>query len=189
MPWIQSMSNHLWWHAATCDGNVVLLREKWESVVHHIVNKHKWTCNTLFHQCGHRRIPSSEAKNICWLKPGSPAHLALGEVVLSTKLLKDLAKLTDFCHTGNIEVYHSMMLKYCSKQEHFSYKGMVVRTQLAALDNNVNAERQQALVKSGEHAGQERYKACFPKAHKRWVVKPISEKILPAFVSFACKSS
>ena len=159
MPWIQSISNHLWWCAATCDGNVVLLREKWKSV-----------------QCGHRRIPSSEAKNICWLKPGSPAHLALEEVVLNTKLLKDLAKLTDFCHTGKIEVYHSMMLKYCSKQEHFSYKGMIARTQLAALDNNANAERPQALVQSGEHAGQERYKACFPKAHKRWVVKPISQK-------------
>ena len=53
---------------------------------------------------------------------------------------------------------------------------MVVRTQIAALDKNVNAERPQALVKSGEHVGQERYKACFPKAHKRWVVKPISEK-------------
>ena len=25
MPWIQSISNHLWWCAATCDGNVVLL--------------------------------------------------------------------------------------------------------------------------------------------------------------------
>ena len=125
---------------------------------------------------GHRQIPSSEAKNICWLKPGSPAHLALEEVVLNTKLLKDLAKLTDFCHTGKIEVYHSMMLKYCSKQEHFSYKGMVARTQLAALDNNANADRPQALVLSGEHAGQKRYKACFPKAHKRWVVKPISEK-------------
>ena len=190
MPWIQSISNHLWWCAATCDGNVVLLREKWKSVLLHIVNKHKWTGNTLFHQCGHRRIPSSEAKNICWLKPGSPAHLALEEVVLNTKLLKDLAKLTDFCHTGKIEVYHSMMLKYCSKQEHFSYKGMVARTQLAALDNNANAERPQALVQSGEHAGQERYKACFPKAHKRWVVKPISQKkILPVFVNLACTSS
>ena len=64
---------------------------------------------------------ASEAKNICWLKPGSPAHLALEEVVLNTKLLKDLANLRDVCHTGKIEVYHSM-LKYCSKQEHFSYK-------------------------------------------------------------------
>ena len=53
---------------------------------------------------------------------------------------------------------------------------MVARTQLAALDNNANAERPQALVQSGEHAGQERYKACFPKAYKHWVVKPIREK-------------
>ena len=71
------------------------------------------------------------------------------EVVLSTKLLKDLAKLTGFCHTVKIEVYHYMMLKYCSKQEHFSYKGMVARTQLATLDNNANAERPQAVVQSG----------------------------------------
>ena len=31
-------------------------------------------------------------------------------------------------------------------------------------------------MQSGEHAGQERYKACFPKAHKRWVVKSLSKK-------------
>lgn len=63
-------------------------------------------------------------------------HLALEEVVLNTKLLKDLAKLT--------EVYHSMMLKYCSKREHFSYRGMGARTQLAALYNNANTVRNQA---------------------------------------------
>ena len=107
MPWIESMSNHLWWCAATCDGNVVLLREKWRSVLHHMVNKHKWTCNTLFHQSGLRWILSSGAKNICWLKPGSPAHLAFEEVVLNTKLVKDLAKLTYVYHTGKIEVYHT----------------------------------------------------------------------------------
>ena len=32
------------------------------------------------------------------------SHLALEVVVLNTKLLKDLAKLTDFCHTGKIGV-------------------------------------------------------------------------------------
>ena len=175
-PWIQSISNHLWWSAATCNGSVQLLREKWKSVLYHVSNKHKWSGNTLFHQCSHRRIPSSEAKQICWLKPGTPAHLALEEVVLNAKLLKDLAKLTDFCHTGKIEVYHSMMLKYCSKREHFSYKGMVARTQLAALDNNANTGRSQAIIQEGEHAGEARYKLCFPKANKRWVVKPINEK-------------
>ena len=77
-----------------CDGNVQLLREKWKSLLDHVANKHKWSGNTLFHQCCHRCISSSEAKQICWLKPGSQAHIALEEVVLNKKLLKDLAKLT-----------------------------------------------------------------------------------------------
>ena len=116
------------------------------------------SANSLFNQWCHRRISSSEAKKICWIKPGTPAHLALEEVVLNNKLLKDVAKLTDFCHTGKIEVYHSMMLKYCSKREHYSYKGMVARTQLAALDNNANTGRKQARIKEGERAGEARYK-------------------------------
>ena len=68
---------------------------------------------------------------------------------------------------------------------------MVARTQLADLDNNANAERPQALVQSRKHAGEERYKAYFPKAHKRWVVKPISQtkKFLPVLASLACTSS
>ena len=174
-PWIQSISNHLWWSAATCNGSVQILCEKWKSVLDHVSNKHKWTGNTHFHRCCHRRISSSEAKKVCWLKPGTQVLLALEEVVLNTKLLKDLAKLTDFCHTGKLEVYHSMMLKYCSKREHYAHRGMVARTQFAALDNNANTGRSQALVQSGEHAGEARYKLCFPKANKESVVKPISE--------------
>ena len=152
-------------------------------VLDHVGNKHKWSGNTLFHQCCHRCISSSEAKQICWLKPGSQAHIALEEVVLNKKLLKDLAKLTDFCHTGKIDVYHSMMLKYASKREHYSYQGMVARTQLAALDNNTNTGHRQAVIKSGEWAGDARYKLCFPKANKRWVVKPINEKKSYQFLS------
>lgn len=52
----------------------------------------------------------------------------------------------------------------------------VLRTQLAALDNNANTGRNQAQVQVGEHAGEAHYKMCFLKAHKRWVVKPISKK-------------
>ena len=102
--WMQSIANHVWLSAATCNGCVDLLREKWKSVLDHTTKKHKWSRNTHFHECSHRRISSSEAKRVCWLKPGSPAHLALEEVVLNTKLIKDLAKLTDFRHTGRLEV-------------------------------------------------------------------------------------
>ena len=151
-----------------------MLWEKWKSVLDHVINRHKWSGNSLFHQCCRSCFSSSEAKKICWIRLGTPTHLAFEEVVLNDKLLKDLVKLTDVWHTDKIEVYHSMILKYCSKQEHFSYKGMVARTQLAALNNNANTGRKQARIKEGEWAGEARYKLCFPKANKRWVVKPIT---------------
>ena len=40
-PWIQSISNHLWWSAATSDGSVQMFWEKWKSVLDHVSNRHK----------------------------------------------------------------------------------------------------------------------------------------------------
>ena len=110
MPWIQAISNHLWYSASTCGGNADLLREKWISILHHIVNKHQWDDLHLFHKCGHPEMPKREEKSYKWLNSGSPAHVALEEVVTNKKLLKDLAKLTEFHHTGELEQFHSLML-------------------------------------------------------------------------------
>ena len=101
---------------------------------------------------------------------------ALKEVVFDKTLLKDIEQLTLNCHTGTLEMYHSVQLKYLSKRQHFSYKGMVARTQLAALDHNANTGRQQATVSRGENEGELRYKVVFPKQTKEWVAKPIMEK-------------
>ena len=68
------------------------------------------------------------------------------------------------------------ILKVLPKLEHFSHKGMVARAQLTALDHNANCGRKQAVVQSGPHAGQARYKVSFPKGQKQWVAKPIKEK-------------
>lgn len=132
-PWIQSISNHLWWCAATCEGSVQLLRDKWLSILHHVVNKHSWTDGQVYHRCSHAVLTRHQVRRTRWLQPGTSAFSALEEVVQFPRLLKDMAKLTEFCHTGSLEVYHSMMLKYVPKREHFSYKGMLARTQLAAI--------------------------------------------------------
>ena len=176
MAWIQAISNHLWWSASTCGGNADMLREKWVSILHHVVNKHQWDGHQLFHKCGHPGMSKKERKMIRWLEAGSPAHVALEEVVTNKKLLKDLAKLTEFHHTGELEQYHSLMLKYLPKREHFSFKGMLARTQLAALDHNFNTQREQAVVTRGPNKGEKRYNVVCPKQRNNWVAKPINEK-------------
>ena len=180
--WIQSVSNHLWWSAQTCNGDPELLQEKWISILHHVVNKHKWKKASKFHKRGHGKLSRSKARKTKWLKTGSPAHIAMEEVVMNTKLLKDISKLTEFHHTGSLEVYHSLLLKYAPKRLHFSYKGMIARTQLAVIDHNSNVKRQHALVKKGKNKGAKRYNVVFPKGKKKWVAKPIMEEKSYSFV-------
>jgi hypothetical protein len=117
------------------------------------------------------------------MKPGSPAHVALEDIVCNKTLLKAIEKLSEFHHTGNLEVYHSHLLKYMPKRTHFSYQGMVGRTQLTILDHNNNCERKQATVKKGKGIGENRYKVVFPKNRKTWVAKPILQKKSYKFVT------
>ena len=175
-PWIKSVSNHLWWCADTCNGDKELLREKWISIVHHTANIHQWDSADYYHECPHPPIPRNVARTKRWLRPGSPAHEALKEVVFDKNLLKDIQQLTLSCHTGSLEVYHSVQTKYLPKRQHFWYKGMVARTQLAALDHNANTSRDHATASKGENEGELRFKVVFPKRSKEWIAKPIMEK-------------
>lgn len=76
---------------------------------------------------------------------------------MNKKLLKDIRMLTEYHHTGSLEVFHSLILKYAPKRNHFSYQGMVGRTQLAIMDHNLNCERSQATVTKGKNKGEKRY--------------------------------
>ena len=94
----------------------------------------------------------------------------MAEVITNKKLLKDLAKLTEFHDTGELESYHSLMTKYALKHEHFWYNRiMVARTQLAA-----NVNRTQAEVKKGSKQDEKRFKIVCGKQRKNWVAKEIN---------------
>lgn len=125
MPWIQSISNHLWWCCATCKGNLQLLREMWISILNHICNTHEWIGGTVYNKCSHQELSPDEERTTAWLLAGSPAHKALQAVVMDKYLLNSFPGLVQFCHTGHLEVFHSMLLKYCSKRQHFPYAGSV----------------------------------------------------------------
>ena len=51
-----------------------------------------------------------------WITPGTPAHNALKAIIMDKRLLNDLKYFIKFKHTGNLEVFHSVLLKYCPKK-------------------------------------------------------------------------
>ena len=173
--WIQSINNHFWWCAESCNGDAEVLRERWQSVVYHTAGIHSWSDKKHFHTCRHDPLSDEDRKGISWLRVGSPSHDALQKVVQDKTVLKDLGHVTMFCHTGQLEVYHSMLLKYAPKRQHFSYAGMVCRTQLAAIDHNYHLGRKQATT----HSGEKRYNVVYPKTSshsKNWVAKTIKQR-------------
>ena len=81
-PWIKSICNHFWWSCATCEGDEILLKEKWISIVFHIQNRHWWTGNSLYHQCSHSELFNVDERCKKWLSPKSQAFDALQSMSL-----------------------------------------------------------------------------------------------------------
>lgn len=170
MPWVRCIGNHLFWCSETCGGDANLLREKWLSSVHHVVNRHQWN-GLLVDHCGHGPLDEDGDEEFAWLTEDSEAHKALKTVVQDKRLLKDLNKLTDFCHTGPLESYHSLILSYAPKRLHFPYAGQQTRLQLAALDHNHNVDRDFAKDSTGNPI----VRQVFSKARKGWILRNVYE--------------
>ena len=168
MPWIPFITNHLYYSSQTCNGDPNLLREKWSSSAHNIVNVHSWNGELMTH-CDHDETVSDDT---AWLTLDSEAHRALKSVVLDKRLLKDIGKLSDFCHTGDLETYHSVLLKYAPKRQHFSYGGMQTRLQLAALDHNHGVDRKQVTDSTGNPL----VRQVFSKGRKTWHLRNVYQK-------------
>ena len=178
-PWIKSIINHFWWCCATCNGDETILKEKWLSILCHIKNEHSWDNAEIFKCCEHGPLSKGDQKSRKWLREGTPSYKALTDIVNNKHLLADLKYLIKFNHTDELEVYHSLYNKYCPKRQHFSYAGMVARSQLAILDHNSGAQSLQATTKKGDL----QYKQSFSRVSGCWVVKKISEKKEKSYIS------
>ena len=170
--WMKSIINHFWWSCATCNKDPYILREKWLSILYHIRNIHRWEDATIYKRCAHAKLSKRDRLEKNWLIEGSPAYVALESVIKDKFLLRDLRYLTEFSHTGQIEVYHSLYNKYCPKRLHFGIEGMIARSELAVLDHYAGTECRHAKTLDDEYP----HKLSFSKVTQNWVVKKIPEK-------------
>lgn len=82
-----------------------------------------------------------QRKGYGW-KVTPPNNQTLRKIVLKPGFLKDLGQIRHFVHTGNLESYHNLRLKYVPKRIHFSYNGMLLRSIIAIFDYNNNLEKE-----------------------------------------------
>lgn len=180
--WISAITNHLWWSSQTCNQNVNILIDKWKSVLFHVANKHTFKSLKYYKKCQHRRLTAAQKKDTRWIGSNHPAHNILKKIINDSMLLRDITKIEKFCHTGDLENFHSKVLKYKPKRLCFKMDGMIARTALGALSHNRNVNRQQAVVKTAKKStlgvGKKRFKIVFPKQKKEWVAKPIYEEVM-----------
>ena len=95
--------------------------------------------------------------------------------MFTPKLLKDTMLVTEFHHTGGLEIHHSMMLKYCPKAA-FQLQGD--DCQNTACSTRPQPQYWSAIIcgQPGCNEGEPRHNLVFPKGQSCWVAKPIREK-------------
>jgi hypothetical protein len=105
-----------------------------------------------------------------WLLKDSQAFIVLEKTLTDKHILRDIRHLDLFCYTGDLETYHSMMLKYCPKRQEFDYPSMVACTQLAVI--NINIGCQQKTDSNGKLL----FATQCPKSTGRWTARKLYEK-------------
>lgn len=148
----------------TCEKNPDLLVERFTSLLNHVINVHSWTGSVLYNACEHPPITPEQNRVKKWLNPRSEAYAKLKRITEDKTFLKDIRRASNYCHTGEIESYHSTRLKFLPKRLHYGYIGMFLRSIIAILDHNNNVGRK---AKS--------QRPQYSKVSGRWVMKNVYE--------------
>ncbi|CAH2281852.1 coiled-coil domain-containing 51 isoform X2 [Pelobates cultripes] len=152
-PWNAMIINHMWTSCFLSKGNVEFLRERWKAVLHHIKNEHAWDNGTLIYKCDHQEIVESEERTHCWVDEKSQAYSKLGIFVRDKQIHRDLEYMAKFCHSDDLNIFHSLVFKYRPKQIRFTMDSVVARTKLAVLAHNANVDRKQTNVQKNVKEG------------------------------------
>ncbi|KAM8977596.1 LOW QUALITY PROTEIN: uncharacterized protein RCH25_047219 [Pelodytes ibericus] len=184
--WMKPIITHFWWSAQTCNGNTDLLREKLTSVIKHVTNIHFWDDGKLYHSCSHQQIPEDEVREIPWISLNDDCLETLHDTFLNKPFLEELNCLQRFCHTKGLGFFHSKVLKYRPKRNHFEMGAMEAWTKLAALSYNRNVKKKVETIinprKSCKPLGTQGNRLFFPKAPQKWIVRPIYQETDNSFL-------
>uniref|UniRef100_A0A803K6I4 THAP-type domain-containing protein n=1 Tax=Xenopus tropicalis TaxID=8364 RepID=A0A803K6I4_XENTR len=180
-PWVEAITKHLWWCSQTCYRNVDVLIDKWKSVLYHISNRHTFPALKHYNKCHHKTWTAAQSECKRWIPPGHPAHTILTKIITDPKLIKDISQIGKFCHTEELENFHSKAFKFRPKGMCLGVDSMHARTMLAVLSHNRNTGRWKATNhdprKSRLEVRQEGIRTTYPKRKEDSVAKPIYEQV------------
>eukprot|EP00111_Clytia_hemisphaerica_P012466 TCONS_00036573-protein len=137
----------------------------WLGVLHHVCGKHVWAGG----QCSHGDLKDEASKKP--LDKNSKAMEALRNAVLDKTFIDSLKFYTRFRHTGQLESFNSMLLKYAPKRVAFSYKYFTDRMFLAAMDHNIHLSRKPVVTRYGRYLQRRK----FSKRSKQWCAQSVKK--------------
>ncbi|CAN7980564.1 unnamed protein product [Ixodes pacificus] len=150
--WTQATTNHMYWSAMAAGGKWELLVEIWLSMQNHVIDKHTGHGGS-YTRCVHQEILEATKISLFLnhiLSSDSPAYSRYKQIAGKKCLLKDLAQVSPHGQTFALESFHSVLINFALKSRAFRPEGMRVRTRVAILHFNENADRCQAETREGK---------------------------------------
>lgn len=187
LPWSRPIVNHFWYSCRNSGGDRQKLVETFHSFLLHISNSHTWTTGVMSRargqnqypsftsvlKCGHGQLKKIHLRRGAWVKRSSPTFKELTEKVTAPRLCADMMNCSDFLHTGSLENYHSVRLKYLPKRIAFGRETTVIRSMLTIIETNKNV-----LLNLNQNESDSPVKmyASYSKASAKWVLKKRYQK-------------
>jgi len=118
---------------------------------------------TKVFSCAHgKRIKKGALRKGNWLKRSSRTFKDLFSKLTKKQLVEDIQHCSSFHHTGSLENYHNVRLKYLPKRISYTRASTAIKSMVAIIEVNENA----AIA-----PGERKMYAVYSKAKAGWVLK------------------
>ena len=98
--WVESVANHFWWSLSTSTSSSDFV-ERFQSIVHHVINKHHWPGCQTFKKCEHPSLSNLRTK---WMDVSSDAFIEFRKIIMHGTVKTDLLQIASGVHATLLEV-------------------------------------------------------------------------------------